>query len=616
MTPIIQELNERYLSLHRKKEDLFWETKMGLSSDPEGGQRRLDQAELELQGFMQEVEPLHKLRELRNTPVKGDDAVALDGWIRFFEAHVIEDEATRRLAAEIVELEGALQTARGGMELGYHDPLTHSFIQATSTLLSNMLRVETDEGLRRAAFDGMRSIERFVIDHGFLEIVKKRNKLAHLLGYEDYYDMKVQKTEGFSKKRLFELLGELERETRVQGERAVRVLAEEHGEAARQPWNYTFLRAGDLIKELDPYFPFSQSLSRWVRSFAAMGITFAGATLTLDLMDRKGKYENGFMHGPVPCFFKEGTWVPATINFSANAMPDKMGAGFRALETLFHEGGHAAHFSNIFMNAPCFSQEFAPTSVAYAETQSMFVDSLLHDADWQGRYAFDVKGNVLPASLMEKTIRKEQPFRAWGIRAMLTVCYVEKALYEMAESSLTAENLLSTIREIEQEMQFINGAPRPILAVPHLLSGESSAYYHGYVLAEMAVHQTRDYLLGRYGYLTENMAIGGELREGYWRPGNSVSFLDLVQRMTGSPLSPQALVRSATKDVEEALQDMRKEQENISRYPNYRGPVNLDAKIRVMHGHEVITEFEGDDLERADREFSTWIGERYLNAPV
>ena len=34
-------------------------------------------------------------------------------------------------------------------------------------------------------------------------------------------------------------------------------------------------------------------------------------------------------------------------------------------------------------------QERAPTSVAYAETQSMFLDSLASDADWMARYALD-----------------------------------------------------------------------------------------------------------------------------------------------------------------------------------------------------------------------------------
>ena len=34
-----------------------------------------------------------------------------------------------------------------------------------------------------------------------------------------------------------------------------------------------------------------------------------------------------------------------------------------------------------------FSQERAPTSVAYAENQSMFLDSFIDDAAWKGRYA-------------------------------------------------------------------------------------------------------------------------------------------------------------------------------------------------------------------------------------
>ena len=52
-----------------------------------------------------------------------------------------------------------------------------------------------------------------------------------------------------------------------------------------------------------------------------------------------------------------------------------------------HAGGHAAHFANIDQGSPMFSQERAPTSVAYAENQSMFLDSFIDDAAWKARYA-------------------------------------------------------------------------------------------------------------------------------------------------------------------------------------------------------------------------------------
>src|SRR4029078_8179398 len=98
--------------------------------------------------------------------------------------------------------------------------------------------------------------------------------------------------------------------------------------------------------------------------------------------------KNGCDHGRVPSWTTEtGQWSPAAINFTAEAKPDQVRSGLRAINTLFHEGGHAAHFANGVQNSLCFSQDYPPTSMAYAETQSMFCDHLLQDADWMMRYA-------------------------------------------------------------------------------------------------------------------------------------------------------------------------------------------------------------------------------------
>jgi hypothetical protein len=40
-------------------------------------------------------------------------------------------------------------------------------------------------------------------------------------------------------------------------------------------------------------------------------------------------------------------------------------------------------------------------------------------------------------------------------------------------------------------------SPRPMMSVPHILADESSCYYHGYVLAEMSVHQVYTVLYTR-----------------------------------------------------------------------------------------------------------------------
>ena len=611
ISQVLDQLAEEYLNVHVSKEDLFWETKMGLGADPNESQRKLSEAEIAAQQFIQDVKRLSALTALEPQATNDEERKTLHGWVRFFQSNAIEDPAARALSEKIIGMEGELQVVRGQMNLGYTNPKTGSFVPATSNVLSNLIQIDTDEAMRKAAFEGMRSIEPFAIANGFLEIVKSRNKLGRMLGYEDYYDMKVQRAEGITKKELFRLLDDLELKTRERARQSIKKIIAEKGEAAREPWNFGHLRSGELSKELDPYYPFVHSLGEWVRSFAALGIKYRNAALTLDLIDRKGKYENGFMHGPVPSFFNKGAWNPARINFTANAMPNKVGAGLRALQTLFHEGGHAAHFSNVLQNAPCFAQEFAPTSVAYAETQSMFLDSILSDADWCSRYTRTRAGEPMPFALIEKTVRRNQEIEAFNVRNMLTICYAEKALYEMSDADLTEENVLTMIRETERRMQFLNAGLRPVLAVPHLLAGESSAYYHGYVLAEMAVHQTREYFTEKYGYIMDNPHVGPELAATYWAPGNSEGFFDLVKRLTGKPFSADALVRSANRTADEAAEIAREAVEKLPSIPEYHGSLDLDAHIRGIHGHETITEFGNGGFVRANEEFQNWVNAKY-----
>lgn len=54
-------------------------------------------------------------------------------------------------------------------------------------------------------------------------------------------------------------------------------------------------------------------------------------------------------------------------------------------------------------------------------------------------------------------------------------------------------------------------SPRPLLSVPHILADESSCYYHGYVLAEMSVHQTRDHFTSTLGTIVDNSQVCGLL---------------------------------------------------------------------------------------------------------
>lgn len=618
----VDEMNRTYETLHTRKEDAFWASYMNLAEDADQAKDEMVATEVALKNWISDPKNLKAVREklvewndhkdslsFEKEPTWQATYQALQGWERTFAANALESEEARNTATALIEAEGQLARARDQMSLGYQLP-GQPWQQASSIRLSGMLNSEADEATREAAWRGLRSIETHVLEHGFLDIVKQRNRLARLCGASDFYAWRVQQSEGMTKAEIFDLLEALEAKTRDAGERAMSEMKRRLGSTPLQPWNALFAIHGDLTHAMDPYFPFAKSLLRWGQCFTAMGIRFRHATLKLDLLDRKGKYENGFMHGPVPAWRDHGQFRPARIHFTTNAIPTQVGAGYRSMQTFLHEGGHAAHFANIDMPSPCFSQEFAPTSVAFAEIQSIFMDNLMRDADWLQKYARNLAGESLPMELIERSVRENQPFEAWKYRAWLAVPFFEKALYELPENKLTTENVLRLARQIEQQMTLLpDGSHRPLLSIPHLLNMESSAYYHGYVLAQMGVDQTRDWFASQGLPITDNPQVGPLLAEHYWRPGNWYTLHDFLERLTGSRLSEHALAERVGFSSEHVIQQAR--QLAASSDPAPRTPeVDLEATLSVVDGNEIVTSTEHQSFAAAAAEFERWIQAR------
>ncbi len=597
-------LNREYEALHTAKEELFWTTKMGITREYDA----FNDAENALQAFRQDAARLAQVRALLAEPAITDaQRTTLGGWVRFFECGVIEDPEASREAAETVALESAIAKQRGALPLAWIHPDSGEPVRASSVALALKVASDPDERVRKAAFRGLESLETFALESGFLDLVRRRNKFARLLGFEDYYDWKVSTTEGFGKAKLFALLDDLEARTREAGRRRVEAVRAQHGDDALAPWNFRFHTQGDVLRDLDPYFRFDEALLRWGRSFTGLGIRFEGSLVQLDLVVREGKYENGFCHAPVAPYEDATGFVRARVNFTSTAVPGQVGSGKRAAETLFHEGGHCAHFANMRMGAPCFSQEFAPTSAAFAETQSMFCDSLLGDADWMARYALDAEGRAPSWEIVEKATRLTQDGEVVHLRNLLSVCYAEKAIYEIPDAELSAEAVMAAILRVERALNFIDRCPRPTLAVPHLLSGESACIYHGYVLALGGVAQTRAFFEQRDGYLTDNPKIGPTLREKYWLPGNSITFTDYLARLTGGAFSFDALVTEVSRTADEAVADQRRRLARSAERPKFEGAVDLDLTLRMVHGKDVIATTETARFEEVAATYTAWL---------
>ncbi|MEC5341076.1 M3 family metallopeptidase [Brenneria populi] len=607
-------LNRDYLAVHQAKEDLFWQLYMGTGGDDVAA--RFAHAENAYKRFISQPQRLVELRRhiaaLEKQPADdGRQALlhGLRGWYRFFDCNVIEDPEAQALMAEIIASESALFEQRKAYEMTHLDAEGRRVSASLGELLTNQATNDT-EAYRQSSQQALRDLEQWLLHNGFPELVSLRNRFARQMGYRNYFDYKVNKTERMTPEQLFAILDPFEAQTREANARSLQQLAAEKGEQALAPWNIRYASAGDVTRQLDPYFPFAASLERWINSFKRLHIAFNGAAMQLDLLVRKGKYENGFMHGPVPPFLQQGEWIPARINFTSLAKPDQVGSGATGINTLFHEGGHAAHFANIRQNAPCFSQEFPPTSMAYAETQSMFCDSLLSDADWLKRYAKNAQGEAIPDALIQAAIRARQPMRAFNERHILLVPYFEWQLYSWDEERCTPEAITKLARDIERRILGISGSPRPTMAIPHLLSMESACSYQGYLLALMAVEQTRHFFLRRDGYLTDNAAIGPDLARHYWSPGNSVSHDDTLRSLTGEGFNPAYLAQACNLTVDEAWEQARASMAQARQRPQPAADFDLSARIRVVDGERVLADNQqGDDA--MCRDFAAFIEREY-----
>ncbi|MGA2547633.1 MAG: M3 family metallopeptidase [Rectinemataceae bacterium] len=610
-------INHDYLAVHLKKEELFWATYMATSDDHSG----FAEAEKAYKAFISDpgrLDAVHaRIAEFESglgsgASPGGEEAellAGLRGWRALFEANVIEGSAGRADMERIIALEAELFAERRKLRLRHLNERGEVEDATLGALLTNEA-ANPDEVARESSLSALRGLEGWVLENGFLEIVKARNAFARGQGYRDFFDYKVNKSEAMSPEALFTILDDFERRTRAANARGLASLEASFGAATLKPWNQRFRMSGDLLRETDPYFPFELSLERWIESFRRLGVSFRGAVLHLDLLEREGKYQNGFCHGPVPAFFDHGKWVPAHINFTSEGRPSQVGSGQRALETLFHEGGHAAHFANVTRNSPCFSQEFPPTSMAYAETQSMFCDSILSDADWLTRYAKKTDGTPIPHDLVRRRILRNQPFFAFGERMILVVPYFERELYALDDGELEAGRVLGLAREAELRILGVESS-RPLLAIPHLLNQESAASYHGYLLADMAVYQTRAWFLDRFGYIADNPAVGRLLAEKYWAPGNSLTQAQTLRVLTGEGFSGRCLAEACNASAEEAW-DAAEEAiaASLSRAYPTDFPSSLGADIAVVHGIETIADNSTSEA-RMCADFAAWVRAKY-----
>lgn len=594
ISQFLEKLNVTYAKLHSAYENAFWVSYMGDHSFNE----RMKESLAKRDAFRSNADLYAQVKHyLPLASKKLHERLSL--WKLFFEKYQMP-KSVMELKKEIDALEAKLLKERSTRKEGYRDPVTQKFITASKVRMSMMIRTERDETVRKAVFEGLESLATLHLD-GYLALVALRNRFAQTLGFEDFYAYKLQTEEGMKKRDLFKLFDEIYQKTKY-AFRDIRAL-EKKMPGLRKPWNFGFMMVGDFTREEDPYYPFDEALDRWGRSFSAIGVNYQKGVLQLDLLDRKGKYNNGFCHWPKIVHLKQGKLQTGSSNFTCNVAYGQIGSGAEGMHTLFHEGGHAAHLLNSIQQDACINTEYPPASTAWAETQSMFLDTMFSSIEWKTRYAKNKEGATYPFDLYVRKVEKTGTIIPLNMMGIHEVMEFERLVY--SAKNLTQEKLIDLAKKAYKKFFDRSEDSVSMLDVPHIYSWETACSYHGYGLAELALAQWRTYFYERDGYIVDNPKVGKGLAA-VWRLGFSKTFPEMVKIATGKKLAAKSYVDAATLSVPKRITLMRKRIERMEKVKKYIHPINLNATIRMVHGKEVIADSK-KGFEKMAEKYAQWL---------
>lgn len=593
---LLDKFNSTYLRLHKKYEDLFWVVRMGDYSQVDS----MNEAERERDAFRSDPNNLARTKDLLATPdLSSEDKKRLMIWKEFFGLYY-EPKELAPLKERITKLQSKIEQTLATYNEGYADPKTGQFVPASKMKIRTMMRTSPDEEIRKACHMATEKMAVIALDD-YVKVVGLRNEYARALGFEDFYDYRLKVSEDMTKDQVFDLFDKIYESTK---ETFVKIRElEKTIPGLRKPWNFSYKMSGQFTAEEDPYYSFDDALIRWGNSFAALGMDFRGGTLQLDLLDRTGKYNNGFCHYPELVNFIDGKRNPGSANFTCNVVYGQIGSGAEGMRTLFHEGGHAADRLSSEQTETCLNTEWPPASVAWAETHSQFIETMLGSIEWRSRYAKDKDGRSYPFDLFERKIRKLRILAPHNIHGIMLVSNFERAVYETKD--LTADKVIRIAKEMERKYSDMSEDSLDVLITPHIYSWDSSAYYHAYGLARLGLSQWRKYFYDKYGYIVDNPQVGKEMND-IWALGSLKKFGEFIKLATGKEISPEDFLEEVNMSAEDYLSQAKERVARMNAVPQHSGPIELNALIKMVHGRETVAD-NSKSFEDMAEKYAAWL---------
>ncbi|MBW3629721.1 MAG: M2 family metallopeptidase [Gemmatimonadetes bacterium] len=445
-------------------------------------------------------------------PVLRRELVLLD--LRFTENRLPE-EVIDELSERESELERIFYTFRPEFE---GEP-------ASNNTLLDVLRHEKNGERRRAAWEASKQIGSQIAPL-LRELVARRNAAARKQGFDNFYSMQLA-LEEIDEQTLFATLDEFRSSSdapfaRVRAQ-IDEVLAKKVGVRPDElyPWHWEDFFAQEAPSvgevELDAMFA-GRSLEELAATyFAAIGLPVEDVLARSDLYERPGKDQHAFCTD----IDREGD-----VRVLCNLRDTERWTG-----TLLHELGHAAYDKFLPHELPYLLRRAGHTLLT--EAVAMFMGRLTRDPAWLRE--------SLGLGIDDDRARDVERQLGWAMlvsaRWMLVMAYFERELYRDPNRA----DLNSLWWDLVESIQLVRRPPgrdEPDWAAKLHLS-LAPVYYHNYLLGEFVASQLGGAIRERRGgeLSPRDPAIGDFFRNGLFALGATRPWNELLQEVTGTPLS-------------------------------------------------------------------------------
>lgn len=393
-----------------------------------------------------------------------------------------------------------------------------------------ILKKETNPEIRKKTWEASKQIGQTLAPQ-ILELVRLRNQAAQSLGYSDYFQMQLdlQEVDG---KWLLQTLDALAEKSdsayQVALEQIERRLSERFQVPVKDlgPWAWCepFCQQDPLdTAELDSLVQgvdFTEAASRFYKK---MGVDIGPILARSDMEERQGKNQHAF------CIHIDREGDVRTLN--------NVRASIKWLETVLHEIGHAIYEVGFDPHLPWLLRE--PPHMITTEAMALIagrqaylegpLKELVGDAPQQ---------EALRKKADQSLVRRQLIFSRW----VLVMTAFESELYRDPDQDLN--RLWWQLVEKYQKIQAPKEREGKWDWATKYHIGLAPVYYFSYLLGEMFASAIQESVVAlcQSPALTDER-VGDFLRKKLFAPGNQMPWYELVEHVTGKPLTAEAWLK-------------------------------------------------------------------------